>query len=204
MPTALVTGANRGIGLAVAEQLAERGYRVWLGARDEARGKTAEADLKAKGLDVAWLPLDVADDASVARASRIVAAETPALDALINNAGVSRERDGEMLRPYRPSELPLANLRETFDVNFFGAVVVTQAFLPLLRAALAGRIVNVSSGLGSFGFNADGADELNRSLNILGYKTSKAALNMATVLFAREFEGTPIKVNAASPSSPTP
>jgi NAD(P)-dependent dehydrogenase (short-subunit alcohol dehydrogenase family) len=204
MPTAVVTGANRGIGLAVAEQLAERGYKVWLGARDEARGRQAESLLKAKGHDVTWLPLDVADDASVAAAARTVAAATPALDALVNNAAISRERDQDQARPYQPSQLPLANLRETFDVNFFGAVAVTQAFLPLVRAAPAGRIVNVSSGLGSFGFNTEGADELNRSLNILGYKTSKAALNMATVLFARELEGTPVKVNAASPSSPTP
>ena len=203
MPTALVTGANRGIGLAVAQQLAERGYRVWLGARDEARGRAAEAQLSGKGLDVTWLALDVADAASVSVAAATVARATPSLDALVNNAAISRERDGEMTRPYQPSELPTANLRETFDVNFFGAVAVTQAFLPLLRAAEAGRIVNVSSGLGSFGFNT-GDDELNRSLNILGYKTSKAALNMATVLFARELEGTPIKVNAASPSSPTP
>jgi NAD(P)-dependent dehydrogenase (short-subunit alcohol dehydrogenase family) len=204
MPTALVTGANRGIGRAVAQQLAERGYRVWLGARDEARGRAAEAQLREMGLDVTWLALDVADTASVNAAAATVARATPALDALVNNAAISRERDGEMARPYQPSELPTANLREMFDVNFFGAVAVTQAFLPLLRAAEAGRIVNVSSGLGSFGFNAGGADELNRSLNILGYKSSKAALNMATVLFARELEATPIKVNAASPSSPTP
>jgi NAD(P)-dependent dehydrogenase (short-subunit alcohol dehydrogenase family) len=204
MPTALVTGANRGIGLAVAQQLAQRGYKVWLGARDEARGRAAEARLKAKGLDVTWLALDVADETSVTTAAALVGKTTPALDALVNNAAISRERDGDQVQPYQPSELPMANLRETFDVNFFGAVAVTQAFLPRLRAAPAGRIVNVSSGLGSFGFNTDGADDLNRSLNILGYKTSKAALNMATVLFARELEGTPIKVNAASPSSPTP
>lgn len=136
-------------------------------------------------------------------AAALVSKATAALDALVNNAAISRERDGERVRPYQPSELPMANLRETFDVNFFGAVTVTQAFLPLVRAAEAGRIVNVSSGLGSFGFN-DGSDALSRSLNILAYKTSKAALNMATVLFARELEDTPIKVNAASPSSPTP
>jgi NAD(P)-dependent dehydrogenase (short-subunit alcohol dehydrogenase family) len=167
MPTALVTGANRGIGLAVVQQLAERGYKVWLGARDETRGRAAAAKLQAKGLDVAWLALDVADEASVSAAAAVVSKATAALDALVNNAAISRERDGERVRPYQPSELPMANLRETFDVNFFGAVTVTQAFLPLVRAAEAGRIVNVSSGLGSFGFN-DGSDALSRSLNILG------------------------------------
>ena len=204
MPVALVTGANRGIGKETARQLGQRGYAVWLGARHEAQGRAAEAEMRAEGLEATWLPLDVADARSVEAAARTVAARTPALDALVNNAAISRERAPDAARPYAPSELPMANLRETFDVNFFGAVAVTQAFLPLLRAAPAARIVNVSSGLGSFAFNTNGSDTLNRSLVILGYKTSKAALNMATVLFARELEGTAIKVNAASPSSPTP
>jgi NAD(P)-dependent dehydrogenase (short-subunit alcohol dehydrogenase family) len=205
MPTALVTGANRGIGKETARQLARRGYFVWLGARSEAEGRAAETEMRGEGLDVGWLSLDVADAASVAAAAARVAAETPALDALVNNAAISRERAEGAQQPYAPSQMPMANLRETFDVNFFGAVAVTQAFLPALRAAPAGRIVNVSSGLGSFAVNTDAAEAaLNRSLNILGYKTSKAALNMATVLFARELEGTPIKVNAASPSTPKP
>ena len=204
MPSALVTGANRGIGKETARQLARKGYAVWLGARNAAQGRDAAAAMRAEGLDVTWLDLDVADDASIAAAAATVAAKGPTLDALVNNAAISRERAADATRPYAPSELPLANLRETFDVNCFGAVAVTQAFLPLLRRAPAGRIVNVSSGLGSFQFNTDGRDTMNRTLNILGYKTSKAALNMATVLFAHELEGTPIKVNAASPSSPTP
>jgi NAD(P)-dependent dehydrogenase (short-subunit alcohol dehydrogenase family) len=204
MLTALVTGANRGIGKETARQLAQKGYAVWLGARAEAQGRAAEAEMRAEGLDVTFLRLDVANEGSVASAAAIVAEATPALDALINNAGISRERAPHAHATYQPSELPMANLRETFDVNFFGAVAVTQAFLPHLKRAPAGRIVNVSSGLGSFGFNTDGTDATNRSLNILGYKTSKAALNMATILFARELEDTPIKVNAASPSSPKP
>lgn len=204
MLTALVTGANRGIGKETVRQLARKGYAVWLGARSEAQGRAAEAEMRAEGLDVTFLPLDVADDGSVASAVALVAGKAPALDALVNNAGISRERAPDARAPYRPSELPMANLRETFNVNFFGAVAVTQAFLPHLKRAPAGRIVNVSSGLGSFGFNVGRADALTRSLNILGYKTSKAALNMATVLFAQELAGTPIKVNAASPSSPTP
>ncbi|HWF76496.1 MAG TPA: SDR family NAD(P)-dependent oxidoreductase [Caulobacteraceae bacterium] len=204
MPTALVTGANRGIGKETARQLAQRGYFVWLGARSEAQGRAAEAEMRGEGLDVAWLALDVADEASVAAAAARVAGETPALDALVNNAAISRERADGGSRPYAPSQMPMAKLRETFDVNFFGAVAVTQALMPRLRAAPAARIVNVSSGLGSFAFNTDGSDSLNQSLNILGYKTSKAALNMATVLFARELADTPIKVNAASPSAPTP
>jgi len=201
--TALVTGANRGIGLAAARQLAERGYRVWLGARDPERGRAAEADLRADGLDVRFVQLDVADEAQVRAAARTVEAETPALDVLINNAAISRERAPGAARPYAPSELPLAALKETFDVNLFGAVAVTQAFLPLIRRAPAGRIVNVTSGLGSFAYNTTPQSDF-PPLNILGYKTSKAALNMATVMFAQELAGTPIKVNAANPSAPTP
>jgi NAD(P)-dependent dehydrogenase (short-subunit alcohol dehydrogenase family) len=160
--------------------------------------------MRAEGLNVSWLPLDVTDEGSIKSAAARVASAAPALDALVNNAAISRERAVDAAAPFPPSELPMENLRETFEVNFFGAVAVTQAFLPLIRRSEAGRIVNVSSGLGSFAFNTDGTDALNRSLVILGYKTSKAALNMATVVFARELEGTAIKVNAASPSSPTP
>lgn len=183
MLTALVTGGNRGIGLAAVQELARQGFAVWLGARDEARGQAAEADLRAEGLDVTFVALDVADGESVAEAVKTVEARSPDLDALVNNAAISRERDAPSGPPYPPSALPMANLRETFDVNFFGAVAVTQAFLPLVRRAPAGRIVNVSSGLGSFAHNTD-EGSFDQSLNILGYKTSKAALNMATLLFA--------------------
>jgi NAD(P)-dependent dehydrogenase (short-subunit alcohol dehydrogenase family) len=203
MVTALVTGGNRGIGKAVVADLARRGHTVWLGARDAHRGAEAEAELRAEGLDVRFLALDVADDASVRAAAARVARETPVLDVLVNNAAVARDRAEDPPRAIAPSQLPLANLRETFDVNFFGAVAVTQAFLPLMRKSDAGRIVNVSSGLGSFAYNTDETSQF-RDLNILGYKSSKAALNMATVLFAHELRDTPIKVNAASPSAPTP
>ena len=203
MVTALVTGGNRGIGRATVRQLAQQGMKVWLGARDAARGGEAETALRAEGLDVTFVPLDVADEASVRSAADTVAAATPVLDVLINNAAISLDRDPESRGAFPPSRLPTRNLKETFDVNFFGAVAVTQAFLPLIRKSAAGRIVNVSSGLGAFAYNTDEASEY-RALNILGYKTSKAALNMATVLFAYELKDTPIKVNAASPSSPTP
>lgn len=204
MPTALVTGGNRGIGLAVVEQLARQGYTVWLGARDAAKGRDAEGELRAKDLDVRFLQLDVTDDAQIAAAARTVAAAMPVLDALINNAAISLDRNSATNGPFSPSELPMANLRTTFDVNYFGAVAVTQAFLPRLRKSAAGRIVNVSSGLGSFAYNTDPKNDYGPALNILGYKTSKAALNLATVLFAQELKDTPVKVNAASPSAKTP
>jgi NAD(P)-dependent dehydrogenase (short-subunit alcohol dehydrogenase family) len=203
MPEALVTGANRGIGRACVAELARQGYHVWLGARDPARGRAAEAELRAEGLDVTFLQLDVADDAQVRAAARTVEAEVPALDALINNAAIARDREPDAPHPISPSRLPLPALRETFEVNLFGAVAVTQAFLPLLRRARAGRIVNVSSGLGSFAYNTTPQDDF-PPLNILGYKSSKAALNMATLIFARELADTAIKVNAANPSARTP
>jgi NAD(P)-dependent dehydrogenase (short-subunit alcohol dehydrogenase family) len=118
---------------------------------------------------------------------------------LINNAGTG---GGEISWTSRtaipPSELPLQTLRSIYEVNFFGAVAVTQIFLPLIRAATAGRIVNLSSGLGSFGLHSD-PHFPGSAFNALGYKGSKAALNMATLQFAYELRDTPIKVNAASP-----
>ena len=204
MLTALVTGGNRGIGLATVRELARQGYHVWLGARDAERGRGAEAELRAEGLDVSYVALDMADEASVRGAAQTVEARTPVLDALVNNAAISLDRNGDTGRAFAPSELPIANLRETFDVNYFGAVAAMQAFLPLLRRSPAGRIVNVSSGLGSFAYNTDPKADFGPALNILGYKTSKAALNLATVLFAYELRDTPIKVNAASPSARTP
>jgi NAD(P)-dependent dehydrogenase (short-subunit alcohol dehydrogenase family) len=203
MPTALVTGGNRGIGKAAVRQLAERGYIVWLGARDPAAGRAAEAEMTTDGLDVRFVQLDVSDDASIAAAAQTVAAATPALDALVNNAAISLDRDPETNRPYAPSALPMANLRRTFEVNYFGQIAVTQAFLPMLRAAPAGRIVNVSSGLGCFSFNATD-QQFGKGWGVLGYKTSKASLNLATMLFAAELAGAGIKVNAAGPSARTP
>ena len=204
MLTALVTGGNRGIGRAAVQQLAQLGYKVWLGARDPDKGRAAEMDLRADGLDVSWLPLDVADDTSVRAAARTVSEAGPSLDVLVNNAAISLDRNPGDNGSWRPSELPLENLRRTFDVNYFGAIAVTQAFLPLLRRSPAGRIVNVSSGLGSFAYNTDPKADFGPALNILAYKTSKAALNLATVLFAYELRDTPIKVNAASPSARIP
>lgn len=199
MPTALVTGGNKGIGRATAHALAKRGYKVWIGARDPKLGEQAATELRADGLDVSFVHLDVTDEASIRAAAESVAKETASLDALINNAGTG---GGEISWTNRtiipPSELPLEMLRSICEVNFFGAVAVTQIFLPLIRAATAGRIVNLSSGLSSFGLHSD-PNFPGTAINALGYKCSKAALNMATLQFAHELRDTPIKVNAANP-----
>ena len=198
MPTALVTGGNKGIGKATARALAEKGFKVWIGARDLAQGEKAAAELAEKGLQVDAVALDVTDRASIRAAAETVGAATDILDVLVNNAGVSKESTKTFGVTIRPSELPEETLREIFEVNFFGPVLVTQAFLPLIRKSAAGRIVNVSSDLGSFALSTSDTSPT-RSINTLGYRSSKAALNMATVQFASELRDTTIKVNSANP-----
>lgn len=189
---ALVTGANKGIGREVARQLALAGFKVWLGARSAERGRAAAQALCAEGLDVRWVELDVTDDGTVAAAAKTVAAQTSCLDALVNNAGVAIRYD------LPPSEQSVADIQATYDVNVFGPIRVTQAFLPLLLAAPSARIVMVSSYSGSLGRALDPASP-SHALNMMGYGSSKTALNAITVAFARELAAKGIKVNAAAP-----
>ena len=189
---ALITGANKGIGLETARQLArDHGFTVLIGARDEKRGQDAAAKLKASGAEAHVVRLDVADGASIAQAARHIEEEFGGLDVLVNNAGIALDREA-------PSQLDLDTMRRTFETNVFGAVAVTQAMLPMLRKSSAGRIVNLSSTLGSLAQNSDPNWE-HADVNLLGYNSSKAALNMVTVTLAKELRGTPIKINAADP-----
>jgi NAD(P)-dependent dehydrogenase (short-subunit alcohol dehydrogenase family) len=188
---AVVTGANKGIGLEIARQLAREGMRVFLGARDEARGRSAAEKLRAEGLDARPLPLDVADDASVAAAAATIARDPGRLDVLVNNAGIA-------IDDAPPSRVSLDALRRTYETNVFGVVRTIQAFLPLLRCSDAGRIVNLSSGLGSLANNSDPKWEF-AAVKYLAYNSSKTAVNAITVQFAYELRDTPIKVNAADP-----
>lgn len=189
--TALVTGANKSIGYETARRLGEAGYRIWLGSRDRERGEAAAAELRQKGLDVRMLEIDVASDASVEAAALRVFEEDGRLDALVNNAGIL----GSMLAP---SEEPIAIIKDVYEVNVFGPIRTTQAFLPLLKAAPCANVVMVSSGLGSLGGLTDPASEF-YAINILGYNSSKTALNAATVAFSKEFAAAGIKVNSADP-----
>jgi NAD(P)-dependent dehydrogenase (short-subunit alcohol dehydrogenase family) len=150
---ALVTGANKGIGLEIARQLSEQGTLVLIGARDEARGKEAAAELTARGLPVASLPIDVTDGASVARAALQIEDQHGRLDILVNNAGITGGFRGA------PSEVTPDQLRQVYDTNVFGVVTVTNHLLPLLRQSAAGRIVNMSSGLGSLTHSSDPGSE---------------------------------------------
>ncbi len=197
MLSALITGGNKGIGKATARALAQKGFRVWIGARDAARGAEAAAELKSEG-NVSFIQLDVTDRSSIEAAVQVISAESDTLDVLVNNAGISNEVTATFGVTIKPSELPEEKLRQLYDVNFFGPVAVTQAFLPLLRRSTAGRIVNVSSNLGSFALSTDEKSPV-RAINTLGYRSSKAALNMATVQFAYELRDTAIKINAANP-----
>ncbi|MEX5594080.1 SDR family oxidoreductase [Pseudomonas orientalis] len=189
---ALVTGANKGIGLAIAKGLAEAGFFVWIGARDRSRGEQAVAQLRNIGLDADLLDLDVAVEDSVYRAAAILSEQIGALDILINNAGIAVDMTKA------PSEVRMQDMKAVYEVNLFGPVRVTQAFLPLLKKADQARIVMVSSGVGSLTLITD-PTSIYSTVNLLDYTSSKVALNAVTVSFAKELEPLGIKVNAVEP-----
>jgi NAD(P)-dependent dehydrogenase (short-subunit alcohol dehydrogenase family) len=188
---ALITGANKGIGLETARQFGACGFTVLAGARDEERGLAAERDLRADGVDARFVSLDVTADASVREAADWIEREYGRLDILVNNAGIARGNPA--------SETNLDTMREVYEANVFGVIRVTNAMLPLLRRALAARIVNVSSEVGSISSMTDPASPLAQMPASLAYPSSKAALNMITALYAKDLRDTPIKVNAANP-----
>jgi NAD(P)-dependent dehydrogenase (short-subunit alcohol dehydrogenase family) len=189
---ALVTGANKGIGFEVARQLAEQGMTVLLGARNVERGEEAAAKLRDENFDAQFIRLDIGDAATHQSAAQFIEEKFGKLDVLVNNAGIALDA-GE-----KPSEVSQDLLRQTFDTNFFGAIAVTQAFLPLIKKSDAGRIVNVSSGLGSLTQNSDPNWEFFQ-VKPLAYNASKTALNAFTVILAHELKDTDIKVNSADP-----
>lgn len=191
---ALISGANKGIGLETARQLGKQGITVLLGARDLAKGEAAAEQLKKEGIDVRAVKFDVVNAADITAAAALVAKEFGKLDILINNAGVMFEPIGGNNSSTVSEEV----LRDTFETNFFSAVAVTNAFLPLLKKSDAGRIVNVSSILGSLSLHATEGSPIYEA-KALAYDSSKAALNSYTVHLAHELKGTGIKVNSAHP-----
>jgi NAD(P)-dependent dehydrogenase (short-subunit alcohol dehydrogenase family) len=190
---ALVTGANKGIGLEIVAQLAERGMTVLLGARDAVRREEAVVRLAERGLTALPVALDVTDPASASAAAAYVGSRFGRLDVLVNNAGITGG-DGQW-----PGAADLAVVRRVFDVNFFGALTVTEAMLPLLRRSRAGRIVNMSSSLASLGLMTTPDPRLTNRRPALAYRPAKAALNSLTVQYATELRGSGILVNAADP-----
>jgi NAD(P)-dependent dehydrogenase (short-subunit alcohol dehydrogenase family) len=191
-PTALITGANKGIGLETARQLAEAGYAVWIGSRDLARGQAAADALSVHG-EVRAVVLDVTDAGTVTSAAAEVDAAHGSLDVLVNNAGIA-VGDGESV----PSTVAFEAIHEDLDVNFFGALRVIQTFLPLIRKSPGGRIVNVSTTLASLDVLAQPDSPLT-SYPVFAYPVSKTALNTITGWLAAELADTPIKVNSVCP-----
>jgi NAD(P)-dependent dehydrogenase (short-subunit alcohol dehydrogenase family) len=183
---ALVTGANKGLGLEIAKQLAERGYTVLLGARGD-KAQAPAKELADNGMNVVPVRLDVTSLQDITNAAAMIADKFGKLDALVNNAGIMNEKDGESTAE---------TLRATYETNVIGAFELTRHMLPLLKKSAAGRIVNQSSILGSLENVSTGgaAGWLNP-----GYCSSKAALNMLTVVLAQQLKDTNIKVNAAHP-----
>jgi NAD(P)-dependent dehydrogenase (short-subunit alcohol dehydrogenase family) len=183
---ALVTGGNKGIGFEIVRGLLQAGCRVYLGAREAAKGQQAVAELASAG-DVHFLEVDLANHATLDAAAAHLQREEGRLDILVNNAGINVPGDGSA------STAAVRSVEQVLQTNFLGTLAVTQAFLPLVKQAAAGRIVNVSSPLGSLTLVGQ------HDWGLLGYSASKAALNMLTVQLAYELRDTAIKVNSAAP-----
>ena len=185
---ALITGANKGLGLEIARQLAATGITVVIGARDLAKGEAAANTLKGEGHDAHFVRLDVTNEVDIAALPAYFSNNFGRLDILVNNAGVMLDGSGVTAQV----------LRDTYEANVVAPYLITQALLPLIQAAPAGRIVNQSSILGSLTVvgqpDTVGADWLGAA-----YTSSKAALNMLTVVQSRKLAGTRVKVNAAHP-----
>ncbi|MBV9507772.1 MAG: SDR family oxidoreductase [Acidobacteriia bacterium] len=189
---ALVTGANKGIGYEIARGLAKQGMTVILGCRDQGRGEQAAARLTKEGHEVRPVTLDVTRPETIASAASEIDSSYGKLDVLVNNAGIAMEWQS------KPSNVPLASVRQVYETNLFGVIALTQAMVPLLLRSPAARVVNVSSSLGSLCLTSDPNSELSKFL-ALAYNSSKSALNAVTVQFANEFRGTSMKVNAVCP-----
>ncbi|MBW6440267.1 SDR family oxidoreductase [Actinoplanes hulinensis] len=193
--TALVTGANKGLGYEIAAGLGALGHRVAVGARDGARGEAAVKMLRAAGVDAFAVPLDVTSDRSVIQAADLIERQGGRLDVLVNNAGISGEAGPGWVQD--PTTLDLDVVRTVVDTNVYGVIRVTNAMLPLLRRSGAPRIVNISSSVGSLTLQADPNIEVGPIMAV--YSPTKTYLNAVTVHYARQFAGTGILVNAACP-----
>ena len=189
--TALITGANKGLGYEIAAGLGALGYRVLVGARDRARGEAAAKTLRAAGVEARAVPLDVTSDRSVAEAAELI----DSLDVLVNNAGISGPTGPGWEQD--PTVLDLDVVREVVDTNVYGVIRVTNAMLPRLRRSPSPRIVNVSSSVASLTWQSDPAIEVGPIM--AAYSPTKTYLNAVTVHYARKLAGTNILINAACP-----
>ena len=188
---ALVTGANKGIGYAIAAGLGSLGWKIGVGARNEQRLGEAVEKLRSDGTDAFGIPLDVTDDASVTSAAELIQERLGGLDVLINNAGITGGG------PHTPTEVDLEAVREALETNVLGVMRVTNAMLPLLRGSTSPRVVNMSSTVGSLTLQSDPDGETGPLA--VAYAPSKTYLNAVTVQYAKELKDTDILVNAACP-----
>lgn len=196
---ALITGANRGLGLEIGRQLGQRQITILLTGRNQSSGEAAAAQLISEGIEAFFIPMDITDPDSIVSAAQQVTAQFGQLDILVNNAvfftrEISRENQSA-------SRISADLLQRYLNTNFVAQVLVTQAFLPLITTSVAGRIVNMSSSAGSLTIMGDRHHPNPRitGTTSLGYPSSKAALNMFTVQLAKELKDTPVKVNSADP-----
>ena len=186
MTITLITGGNKGLGYETARRLIELGHKVYIGARNENRGQIASDELGAN-----FVLLDVTNDKSVNDAAAQIEKIEGRLDVLINNAGISGGFS-------KPDKVTVDDMHEIYETNVFGVVRVTNAFLPLLRKSDAPVIVNVTSGLGSFGMVTN-PDTMESKVNSLAYCSSKSAVTMLTLQYAKGLSD--IRVNAADPGA---
>jgi NAD(P)-dependent dehydrogenase (short-subunit alcohol dehydrogenase family) len=195
---ALITGANKGIGLETARQLGQLGVTVLLGARDLKKGEQAAEVLRGVGVDARAIKLDVASESDREAAAKYIDKEFGLLDILINNAAVMLDPRSGSWAANQTSTTSMTVLRDTFETNFFAVVALTQTLLPLLRKSPAARIVNLSSILASLTLHATPGSPI-YDAKTFAYDASKSALNAFTIHLAHELKGTKIKVNSAHP-----
>jgi len=196
-PIAFITGGNRGIGFETARQLGQAGIIPVIGARSAA-GEAAAAQLRSEGIEAHALLFDATEPGDHRKAYELFDSLAGRLDILVNNAGVFLEGEPGVVGLYSAADVPEDVLRRTMEANFLAPVLLTQALLPLLHKASAGRIVNLSSILGSLTLHRDPASPIHTSQSV-AYNTSKTALNAYTVHLAKALAGTRVKVNAAHP-----
>ncbi|NLR91188.1 SDR family oxidoreductase [Flammeovirga agarivorans] len=193
---ALVTGANKGLGFETARQLGAKGIKVLMASRDKSKGETAVEKLKSEGLDVELVQLEVTSNSEIKTLKGYIESQYGKLDILVNNAGIMHQ--DEPLGTNTSENISSSTLQNTFDVNFFSVVNLTQELLPLLKKSDAGRVVNLSSILGSNTVQSD-TESPYYSVKPFAYDASKAALNSFTVHLAAALEGTNVNVNSAHP-----
>jgi len=194
MKSVLITGANKGIGLATAKQLSKEGLFIYLGSRDLEKGNVIVKELTDSGFEnIRAIEIDVTQPDTILSAKKIIEEEKGSLDILINNAGISG------ILPQNALETSAEDYNEVFDVNLYGVVRVTQSFIPLLQQSAEPRIVNVSTSVGSLSLQSDPKWPAYDYAKYAIYASSKAAMNMYTVHLAYELRATAFKINAVCP-----